>query len=216
MVTHVSQSSQLLAGCIGWSEFANLATWLASEEARYAAGQLGVLDGGLSAQVQQPRLRPAVAGTASVGLWPTRMAILFECLLRVPGAFVSDGGSVFSWLSFSSEVPKLRTSPAGTCCDHRARWAGWVVRRPSPQRRPTRRTPPPNRAPPQPNPIDRAVPARHRTPRSSTGPYARHPHHSRRRLAARVPSLDAHEHKGERTNRGDNAGPRVMGAGGRR
>ena len=30
--------------------------WLASDEARYASGQLWVLDGGLSAQVQQMKL----------------------------------------------------------------------------------------------------------------------------------------------------------------
>lgn len=35
---------------------ANLVNWLASDEARYASGQLWVLDGGLSAQVQQMRL----------------------------------------------------------------------------------------------------------------------------------------------------------------
>jgi meso-butanediol dehydrogenase/(S,S)-butanediol dehydrogenase/diacetyl reductase len=37
-------------------DVANLVTWLASDEARYASGQLWVLDGGLSAQVQQLRL----------------------------------------------------------------------------------------------------------------------------------------------------------------
>lgn len=37
-------------------DMANLVNWLASDEARYAAGQLWVLDGGLSAQVQQMRL----------------------------------------------------------------------------------------------------------------------------------------------------------------
>ncbi|MEM6662733.1 MAG: SDR family oxidoreductase [Pseudomonadota bacterium] len=37
-------------------DIANLVTWLASDEARYAAGQLWVLDGGLSAQVQQMQL----------------------------------------------------------------------------------------------------------------------------------------------------------------
>ena len=36
-------------------DIANLVTWLASDEARYASGQLWVLDGGLSAQVQQMR-----------------------------------------------------------------------------------------------------------------------------------------------------------------
>ena len=37
-------------------DIANLANWLASDEARYASGQLWVLDGGLSAQVQQMQL----------------------------------------------------------------------------------------------------------------------------------------------------------------
>jgi dihydroanticapsin dehydrogenase len=37
-------------------DIANLVNWLASDEARYASGQLWVLDGGLSAQVQQLRL----------------------------------------------------------------------------------------------------------------------------------------------------------------
>ena len=37
-------------------DIANLVTWLASDEAAYAAGQLWVLDGGLSAQAQQMRL----------------------------------------------------------------------------------------------------------------------------------------------------------------
>ena len=37
-------------------DIANLVNWLASNEARYAAGQLWVLDGGLSAQVQQMKL----------------------------------------------------------------------------------------------------------------------------------------------------------------
>lgn len=37
-------------------DVANLVTWLAGDEARYASGQLWVLDGGLSAQVQQMRL----------------------------------------------------------------------------------------------------------------------------------------------------------------
>lgn len=36
-------------------DIANLVNWLASDEARYASGQLWVLDGGLSAQVQQMR-----------------------------------------------------------------------------------------------------------------------------------------------------------------
>jgi len=38
------------------TDIANLVAWLASDEARYASGQLWVLDGGLSAQVQQMRL----------------------------------------------------------------------------------------------------------------------------------------------------------------
>ena len=38
------------------TDMANLVHWLASDEARYASGQLWVLDGGLSAQVQQMRL----------------------------------------------------------------------------------------------------------------------------------------------------------------
>jgi NAD(P)-dependent dehydrogenase (short-subunit alcohol dehydrogenase family) len=37
-------------------DIANLVTWLASDEARYASGQLWVLDGGLTAQVQQMKL----------------------------------------------------------------------------------------------------------------------------------------------------------------
>ena len=37
------------------TDMANLVHWLASDEARYATGQLWVLDGGLSAQVQQMR-----------------------------------------------------------------------------------------------------------------------------------------------------------------
>jgi NAD(P)-dependent dehydrogenase (short-subunit alcohol dehydrogenase family) len=37
-------------------DIAGLVNWLASDEARYASGQLWVLDGGLSAQVQQMRL----------------------------------------------------------------------------------------------------------------------------------------------------------------
>ena len=36
-------------------DVANLVLWLASDEARYASGQLWVLDGGLTAQVQQMR-----------------------------------------------------------------------------------------------------------------------------------------------------------------
>ena len=38
------------------TDMANLVHWLASDEARYATGQLWVLDGGLSAQVQQMKL----------------------------------------------------------------------------------------------------------------------------------------------------------------
>lgn len=38
------------------TDMANLVNWLASDEARYASGQLWVLDGGLSAQAQQMRL----------------------------------------------------------------------------------------------------------------------------------------------------------------
>ncbi|ALL79667.1 short-chain dehydrogenase (plasmid) [Pseudonocardia sp. EC080610-09] len=37
-------------------DVANLTTWLASDEARYASGQLWVLDGALTSQVQQMRL----------------------------------------------------------------------------------------------------------------------------------------------------------------
>jgi len=37
-------------------DIANLVNWLASDEARYASGQLWVMDGGLTAQVQQMRL----------------------------------------------------------------------------------------------------------------------------------------------------------------
>lgn len=37
-------------------DVANLVNWLAGDEARYASGQLWVLDGGLTAQVQQMRL----------------------------------------------------------------------------------------------------------------------------------------------------------------
>ena len=37
-------------------DIANLVNWLASDEARYASGQLWVLHGGLSAQVQQMKL----------------------------------------------------------------------------------------------------------------------------------------------------------------
>ena len=37
-------------------DIGNLVNWLASDEARYASGQLWVLDGGLSAQVQQMKL----------------------------------------------------------------------------------------------------------------------------------------------------------------
>jgi len=38
------------------TDMANLVNWLASDEALYASGQLWVLDGGLTAQVQQMRL----------------------------------------------------------------------------------------------------------------------------------------------------------------
>lgn len=38
------------------ADIANLVNWLAGDEARYASGQLWVIDGGLSAQVQQMRL----------------------------------------------------------------------------------------------------------------------------------------------------------------
>jgi NAD(P)-dependent dehydrogenase (short-subunit alcohol dehydrogenase family) len=38
------------------ADIASLVTWLSSDEAGYASGQLWVLDGGLSAQVQQMRL----------------------------------------------------------------------------------------------------------------------------------------------------------------
>lgn len=37
-------------------DIANMTLWLASDEARYASGQLFVVDGGLSAQAQQMRL----------------------------------------------------------------------------------------------------------------------------------------------------------------
>ena len=37
-------------------DMANLVNWLAGDEARYASGQLWVLDGGLSAQIQQMRV----------------------------------------------------------------------------------------------------------------------------------------------------------------
>ena len=37
-------------------DIANLVNWLAGDEARYASGQLWIIDGGLSAQVQQMRL----------------------------------------------------------------------------------------------------------------------------------------------------------------
>lgn len=37
-------------------DIANLVNWLASDEARYASGQLWVIDGGLTAQVQQMKL----------------------------------------------------------------------------------------------------------------------------------------------------------------
>lgn len=38
------------------ADIANLVNWLAGDEARYASGQLWVIDGGLTAQVQQMRL----------------------------------------------------------------------------------------------------------------------------------------------------------------
>ena len=38
------------------ADVANLVNWLASDEARYASGQLWVIDGGLTAQVQQMRI----------------------------------------------------------------------------------------------------------------------------------------------------------------
>lgn len=38
------------------TDIANLVNWLASDEARYATGQLWIIDGGLSAQVQQMKL----------------------------------------------------------------------------------------------------------------------------------------------------------------
>ncbi len=38
------------------ADVANLVYWLASDEARYASGQLWILDGGLTAQVQQMKL----------------------------------------------------------------------------------------------------------------------------------------------------------------
>lgn len=38
------------------ADIANLVNWLASDEARYASGQLWIIDGGLSAQVQQMKL----------------------------------------------------------------------------------------------------------------------------------------------------------------
>ena len=37
-------------------DMANLVNWLAGDEAHYATGQLWVLDGGISAQVQQMRV----------------------------------------------------------------------------------------------------------------------------------------------------------------
>jgi NAD(P)-dependent dehydrogenase (short-subunit alcohol dehydrogenase family) len=42
--------------CGQLEDIANLVNWLASDEARYAAGQLWLIDGGLSAQVQQMKL----------------------------------------------------------------------------------------------------------------------------------------------------------------
>jgi NAD(P)-dependent dehydrogenase (short-subunit alcohol dehydrogenase family) len=38
------------------ADIASLVSWLSGDEAGYASGQLWVLDGGLSAQVQQMRL----------------------------------------------------------------------------------------------------------------------------------------------------------------
>jgi NAD(P)-dependent dehydrogenase (short-subunit alcohol dehydrogenase family) len=37
-------------------DVANLVHWLASDEARYASGQLWILDGAVTAQVQQMRI----------------------------------------------------------------------------------------------------------------------------------------------------------------
>ena len=37
-------------------DVANMVLWLASDEAQFATGQLFVIDGGLSAQIQQMRL----------------------------------------------------------------------------------------------------------------------------------------------------------------
>ena len=49
-------------------DMANLVNWLAGDEARYATGRLWVLDGGISAQVQQMRFR------AGSGVVPRRPA----------------------------------------------------------------------------------------------------------------------------------------------
>lgn len=45
------------------TDMANLVFWLASDEARYATGQLWVLDGGLSAQIQQMRFAKSMRTT---------------------------------------------------------------------------------------------------------------------------------------------------------
>jgi NAD(P)-dependent dehydrogenase (short-subunit alcohol dehydrogenase family) len=45
-----------LKTCGAPEDMANLVLWLASDEARYASGQLWVLDGGMSAQVQQMKI----------------------------------------------------------------------------------------------------------------------------------------------------------------
>ena len=46
----------LLKTCGQPEDMANLVLWLASDEARYATGQLWVLDGGMSAQIQQMKI----------------------------------------------------------------------------------------------------------------------------------------------------------------
>lgn len=50
-----AQEAHPLRTCGTPDDVANLANWLASDEARYASGQLWGLDGGLTAQVQQMR-----------------------------------------------------------------------------------------------------------------------------------------------------------------